>query len=120
MRVSDALHHSRFFSVGICVDFICYCAHAYSHAPQELARTRADRVAHALAEMGVSIFSAFLTTWTAAMVLLLFTTVTFFIEFGVFLAICMICSVVVSLVFFPAMLALIGPLPPSAAAAGVH
>jgi hypothetical protein len=27
-------------------------------------------VAHALAEMGVSIFSAFLTTWTAAMVLL--------------------------------------------------
>ena len=33
-------------SVGICVDFICHCAHAYSHAPQELARTRADRVAH--------------------------------------------------------------------------
>ena len=84
------------------------------------AGTRADRVTHALAEMGVSIFSAFLTTWTAAMVLLLFTTVTFFTEFGIFLAICMVCSVVVSLMFFPAMLSLAGPLPPTAGASLAH
>ena len=35
-------------SVGICVDFICHCAHAYSHAPGASAATRPDRVAHAL------------------------------------------------------------------------
>ena len=96
-------------SVGICVDFICHAAHAYSHAP-ESSVTRGDHVVHALAEMGVSIFSAFATTWTAAMVLIFSTTLTFFTEFGVFLAVCMVCSVGVSLVFFPAMLALVGPL----------
>jgi hypothetical protein len=141
-------------SVGICVDFICHCAHAYSHAPVaaagtcatatgaaaaataaatrcfatvhvanialawrcanlaaslDVVGTRADRVTHALAEMGVSIVSAAVTTFTAAMVLALFTTVVFFTEFGVFLAVCMGCSVTVALAYFPAMLALVGP-----------
>ena len=96
-------------SVGICVDFICHCAHAYSHAPAAAAVTRSDRVTHALAEMGVSIVSAAVTTFTAAMVLALFTTVVFFTEFGVFLAVCMGCSVTVALAYFPAMLALVGP-----------
>ena len=41
--------------------------------------------------------------------LLLATEVTFFAEFGVFLFVCMVCSVVVALVYFPALLALIGP-----------
>lgn len=103
-------------SVGICVDFICHAAHAYSHAPYT-ALSRADCTQHALTEMGVSIFSAFATTFTAAVVLLLATTVVFFTEFGVFLAICMVCSVTVSLVYFPALLALAGPLPSSLNAA---
>ena len=37
-------------SVGICVDFICHQTHAYTHAAENAA-SRADRVAHALAEM---------------------------------------------------------------------
>ena len=97
-------------SVGICVDFICHCAHAYSHAPAAAAAIRSHRVTHALAEMGVSIVSAAVTTFTAAMVLALFTTVVFFTEFGVFLAVCMGCSVTVALAYFPAMLALVGPI----------
>ena len=37
------------------------------------------------------------------------TKVVFFTEFGVFLAVCMACSVTVALAYFPAMLALAGP-----------
>ncbi len=66
-------------------------------------------LAATVCSQGVSIFSAFLTTFTAACVLTFFTTVTFFTEFGVFLAVCMVCSVVVALVYLPALLTLFGP-----------
>ena len=65
---------------------------------------------HSLVEMGISVVSAAVTTFTAALILLLFTTVTFFNEFGVFLAVCMVCSIVVALVYFHALLAMAGPL----------
>eukprot|EP01043_Picozoa_sp_COSAG02_P043221 COSAG02_NODE_3746_length_6295_cov_35.811653_2_plen_1379_part_00 len=94
-------------SVGICVDFICHHAHAYSHCDSN---SRKDRITHSLVEMGISVVSAAVTTFTAAAILLVFTTVTFFQKFGVFLAVCMICSVVVALVYFHALLAIAGPL----------
>jgi hypothetical protein len=77
--------------VGICVDFTCHHAHAYNHATSSSGRQ--GRVTHSLTEMGISVVSAAATTFTAACVLMFFTTVTFFSKFGVFLAICMVCSV---------------------------
>ena len=94
-------------SVGICVDFICHHAHAYNHGDAD---SRKERMTHSLVEMGISVVSAAVTTFTAALILLLFTTVTFFNEFGVFLAVCMVCSIVVALVYFHALLAMAGPL----------
>lgn len=94
-------------SVGICVDFICHHAHAYSHCDSN---SRKDRMTHSLVEMGISVVSAAVTTFTAAAILLVFTTVTFFQKFGVFLAVCMICSIVVALVYFHALLAVAGPI----------
>ena len=91
-------------SVGICVDFICHHAHAYSCD----SNSRKDRITHSLVEMGISVVSAAVTTFTAAFVLLQFTTVTFFTKFGVFLAVCMICSIAVALVCFHALLAIAG------------
>ena len=94
-------------SVGICVDFICHHAHAYNHCGEH---SRKERVTHSLVEMGISVVSAAVTTFTAAVILLLFTTVTFFNKFGVFLAVCMVCSIVVALIYFHALLAIAGPL----------
>jgi hypothetical protein len=95
-------------SVGICVDFVCHHAHAYSHAPNHC-ETRAARVKHSLAEMGVSVISASVTTGTAALVLVVTTTMAPFAKFGTFLLICMTCSTVVSQLFFHALLAEFGP-----------
>ena len=101
-------------SVGICVDFICHHAHAYDHAKGTGGNdpTREERITHSLVEMGITVVSAAATTGTAAVILLVFTTVTFFTEFGVFLAICMACSITVALVYFHALLAIVGPLGP--------
>ena len=70
--------------VGICVDFTCHHAHAYNHAqphdatgPMAKLSIRRVRVTASLVEMGISVLSAAATTATAAMVLMLATTVTF-------------------------------------------
>ena len=93
------------------MDFICHHAHAYTHCKEF---GRYERVRFSLTCMGNSVWSAAITTFTAASVLSTCTTVTFFSEFGTFLATCMACSLAVALSYFHALLAIFGPDDPGA------
>merc|ERR1739845_60277 len=66
--------------VGLSVDFVLHLAHSYVETSEG---TRYERVSMAILDVGISVFSAAITTLGAGL-LLLFTTVLFFVKFGLF------------------------------------
>lgn len=91
--------------VGISVDYTVHLAVAYGlHARG----TRYERMRIALEHMGISVFSAAVTTIGSA-VFLTFTVVLFFVRFGIFIVVTLASSLVVAFVLFPAILFVFGP-----------
>ena len=76
--------------IGVSVDFVVHFSHSFCHA----SGSRLERVRHTLFEMGISVWSAAITTFLAAMCLQL-CTITFFSQFGSFLMAAMVRDVLV-------------------------
>merc|ERR1712166_149838 len=91
--------------VGLCVDFSTHLMHAYneSHAVTRFAKTRM-----ALTEMGISVFGGAFTTFGAGM-FLFFGEMSFFRNFGFFMAITIFLSCVSSIIVLMAFLMTCGP-----------
>ena len=66
---------------------------------------------HSLYTMGISVIAAAATTFLASAVLSL-CTLTFFDKFGSFVCVTMVTSVILSVIFFQAVLATVGPAKP--------
>lgn len=79
-------------------------AYTESHA-----ETRVQKVTLMLEEMGVSVLSGALSTLIAAF-FMFFAPNTFFVKFAAFLFVTIALSCIYALVFYPALLAVIGPL----------
>ena len=62
--------------VGLSVDYVLHIANSYNESEE---KTRYEKVSMAILEIGVSVFSAAITTLGSA-TLLLFTTVLFFVR----------------------------------------
>lgn len=73
------------------------------------AATRSERVILMLEEMGVSVLSGALST-LLAIFLMFFAPNNFFVKFATFLFVTIALSCIYSMTFFPALLAVIGPL----------
>lgn len=71
---------------------VTVCSYQHSGKP-----TAAEKVIHSLSEMGISVWSAAATTLIASLVLWRCSTLVFFNEFGAFLTVCMLVSVLTSL-----------------------
>ena len=125
--------------VGICVDFTCHFAHSYNHAKPSNRQGRTTHslvemgisvIAAAATTFTAACVLMFATTVTFfvsrclrqrhSTILVPFSplrmAVYLFVrasvsqtKFGAFLAICMVCSVVIALLFFHALLAIVGP-----------
>merc|ERR1711916_308172 len=91
--------------VGLSVDYVVHFANSYT---ESYAKDRESRVTDALTVMGISVFSAALTTIGSA-IILLFTTILFFAKFGAFIVLSIFFSFLVSFFFLFAMLAAFGP-----------
>jgi len=89
---------------GMSVDYIAHLAEAYCQAP---VKSRHGRVVHMLGTTGVSVVSGAVTTLGASLFLLM-CTIKFFFEFGSFLFATIALSMFWSLVFFPAVVSVIG------------
>ena len=70
---------------GLAIDFVLHIANAYNESAKHASRY--ERMSMAILEVGISVFSAAITTIGAA-TLLLFTTVIFFFRFEIFLRHC--------------------------------
>jgi len=91
--------------VGLSVDYVVHLAVAYGlHARGK----RFARMQVALEHMGISVFSAAVTTIGSA-ICLTFTVVLFFVRFGVFIIVTLGSSLVVAFVLFPALMYVFGP-----------
>ncbi|KAJ5077047.1 hypothetical protein M0811_00367 [Anaeramoeba ignava] len=91
--------------VGVSIDYVVHFAHAYTHRNLP---TRYLKVRYAMTDLGISVFSAAVTTLGAAFVLF-FTIILFFRNFGIILWLVILFSVLWSFVFFFSILTLIGP-----------
>merc|ERR1712146_581668 len=67
---------------GLAIDFVLHIANSYNESAKHASRF--ERMSMAILEVGISVFSAAITTIGAA-TLLLFTTVIFFFRFGLFI-----------------------------------
>eukprot|EP00930_Biecheleria_cincta_P102937 TRINITY_DN9479_c0_g4_i1.p1 TRINITY_DN9479_c0_g4~~TRINITY_DN9479_c0_g4_i1.p1 ORF type:complete len:1108 (+),score=159.52 TRINITY_DN9479_c0_g4_i1:3-3326(+) len=90
---------------GLSVDFTAHLAEAYMGAKYD---DREHRVIHALEHSGVSVVSGAVSTLLASGCLL-FCTISFFKTFGTMIFITIIFAIVFSVFFFPALMAMIGP-----------
>merc|ERR1711991_638497 len=94
--------------VGLSVDYVVHIANAYNESPKENNESRFVRTRLALIEMGISIFSASITTLFSA-TFLLGTVVIFFSRFGLFIFLVVIISTFFAFGYTVALLFLVGP-----------
>jgi hypothetical protein len=92
-------------TVGLSVDYTAHLLHAYNHVPAE---KRIDRARGALAEMGISVLNSAITTLAAAFVLF-FCGFHFFFQFGAFIFIIILLSIVMSITFLMPLMCIVGP-----------
>lgn len=91
--------------IGLSVDYVVHLADAYLESPHH---DRASRSRFMLGKMGMSIVSGATTTLGSSFVLT-FTYITFFKKFGFVILFCILESLITSLIFFPAIMSLVGP-----------
>ena len=91
--------------VGLSVDYIVHLAEGYHLSEHS---TRLDRVQDMLENLGISVIMGSVTTLGAAF-FMLFSKIMFFFQFGTFLFCIIGFSLAFSLIFFPALMSLIGP-----------
>lgn len=91
--------------IGLSVDYVVHLADAYLESPHH---DRASRSRFMLGKMGMSIVSGATTTLGSSFVLT-FTYITFFTKFGFVILFCIFQSLITSLIFFPAIMSLVGP-----------
>jgi hypothetical protein len=91
--------------VGLSVDYIVHLAEGY-HLSEHI--NRLDRVRDMLENLGISVVMGSVTTLGAAL-FMLFSKIMFFFQFGTFLFCIIGFSLAFSLIFFPALMSLIGP-----------
>jgi len=101
--------------IGMSIDYCVHMSEAYTEAIHHTAvpnahrlRDREERVVAMLAEMAVSVISGAIST-VGCMSFLLICPLTFFVKFGFFVCTTICLSCIYSLIFFPALLATIGP-----------
>lgn len=92
--------------VGLGADYIGHCANAYVETPREF--TREQRTKAALAHIGISVVASALTTASSG-IFLLFTVITFFTLFGLFVITTIVLSVTYALGLFSALCCMFGP-----------
>jgi len=90
--------------VGLSVDYTVHLLHAYN----EQGGSREERMQGALSTMGISVASGAITTMGAGMVLF-FCDIAFFQQYGSFIFLVILISVLAALTNLPAMLLLAGP-----------
>jgi len=90
---------------GLSVDFCAHLAEGYMHSHQ---KERTGKVTDMLVHVGVSIISGAIST-LGATTMLFFTTILFFSKFGIFIFMTILYSMYFSLVFFAAVLCVVGP-----------
>merc|ERR1719331_2086238 len=91
--------------VGLAVDYSAHLVHAYNTAP---VRLRRERVEFAARTMGTSVLAGALTTFLASTALW-FTTITFFVNFGTFMALTVLFSFMFAFTFVMPLAMLMGP-----------
>ena len=92
-------------AIGLSVDYIVHLCHAYTESTKA---GREDRGRDAVTSMGVSVVSGAITTFFAA-IFLLMCEMTFFFEFGAFMAMTVCFSIFFALTLFIALVMEFGP-----------
>ena len=91
--------------IGFSVDYTVHLAADYVHSA---GRTRHDKMRQAYREMGVSVFSGFVTTFGCGF-FLFFGQLTFFSKFGLLITTTVLFSILVALATFGAFMHALGP-----------
>merc|ERR1712130_219050 len=91
--------------VGLSVDYSAHLMHAYNAAP---ALDRLGKARYSVVTLGTSIVAGCITTSAAAIPLFL-ATIVFFMNFGTFILITVVASLLVALLFVMPLAALCGP-----------
>lgn len=91
--------------VGLAVDYCVHLAEGYSRSVHN---DRRSRLKDTLEEVGISVLSGACTTLGASF-FLLFATILFFKQFGIFMFCTIALSILYSLMFFITLLGIIGP-----------
>jgi predicted RND superfamily exporter protein len=91
--------------IGLSIDYTVHLSEAYTESHST---DRHGRVAHMLEEMGVSVISGAIST-LGAVFFMFFAPNKFFFKFACFIFATIILSCLYSLIFFPALLSIIGP-----------
>lgn len=91
--------------IGLSVDYVIHLGDAYLECPDE---KREDRVQFMVTKMGVSVISGAISSAGAAL-FMMFCRSLFLVKFGMVICYVISVSVVTSLVFFSAMLLVVGP-----------
>eukprot|EP00913_Durusdinium_trenchii_P032474 g30403.t1 len=95
--------------IGLSVDYVIHLGDAYLECPDE---RKEDRVQFMVTKMGVSVVSGAISSAGAAIFMIFLSLVTqglFLVKFGMVICYVICVSVVTSLVFFSALLLLVGP-----------
>merc|ERR1712118_385991 len=91
--------------IGLSVDYVVHMADSYLEAP---AQDRAGRTQYMMKKMGLAVLNGAATTIGAAAIMCL-TYITFFQKFGMVILVTVFQSLVTSLFFFSALMAVLGP-----------
>eukprot|EP00929_Paragymnodinium_shiwhaense_P107796 TRINITY_DN74153_c0_g1_i1.p1 TRINITY_DN74153_c0_g1~~TRINITY_DN74153_c0_g1_i1.p1 ORF type:complete len:1239 (+),score=228.57 TRINITY_DN74153_c0_g1_i1:69-3719(+) len=92
-------------TVGLSVDYTAHLLHAYNHSE---GTTRHERAQSTLSEMGISVLNSAVTTLLAAVVLF-GCGFHFFFQFGAFIFIIILLSIMMSITFLMPIMCMIGP-----------
>merc|ERR1712226_405075 len=91
--------------IGLSVDYVIHMADSYLEAP---ARDRLERTRYMIQHMGLAVMNGAMTTIGAA-TFMCATYIIFFKKFGIVILVTVFQSLITSLIFFSAMMALMGP-----------
>merc|ERR1711907_836921 len=91
--------------IGLSVDYVVHMADSYLEAPAE---DRIGRTQYMMKKMGLAVLNGAATTLGAAAIMCL-TYITFFQKFGMVILVTVFQSLVTSLFFFSALMAVVGP-----------
>ncbi len=92
------------------MDYSLHLAHVYDEAGhEEGVQSRTGRVKHCLLNMGPTIFAGFFSSITAGLFLMIFAQSRFFSQMGIAVTVTIVASLIMSLVYLPAVFLLIGP-----------